>query len=289
LFAVDLAMIPALGFTQIVRDILDGGAKRSSANDLGLLFDLLGSKSAPRHGIYEGIPYANGGLFADPSHVHLERDELELLLSAANDYEWHKVDPSIFGSLLEGGLGADQQYALGAHYTHEADIQRIVQPTIVRPWQERIENVSSEAEVKAAQHDLMNYVVLDPACGSGNFLYIAYRELRRLEARLHEREQELRKTSGRKATPAGQGALTAFFPLTNIRGIELETFGVKLARVTLWMGHKLAVDELDLPREHPAPCRSLGHPARQRPRYGLAASERDHRQPALPRRPQPAR
>lgn len=247
MFAEDLAMIPAHGFTRIARGILDSGGARSSAHELGTLFDLLGSEKSPRHGIYEGIPYANGGLFVDPSHVHLEPSEIELLLSAAHDYEWNKVDPTIFGSLLEGGLGADQQHALGAHYTHEVDIQRIVQPTIVRPWQERIENLTTEAEARAAQHDLMNYVVLDPACGSGNFLYVAYRELRRLEARLHEREVELRRTSGRKATAAGQGALTAFFPLTNIRGIELETFAVKLARVTLWMGHKLAVDELDLP------------------------------------------
>jgi hypothetical protein len=247
MFAEDLAMIPAHGFTRIARGILDSGGARSSAHELGTLFDLLGSEKSPRHGIYEGIPYANGGLFVDPSHVHLEPSEIELLLSAAHDYEWNKVDPTIFGSLLEGGLGADQQHALGAHYTHEVDIQRIVQPTIVRPWQERIENLTTETEARAAQHDLMNYVVLDPACGSGNFLYVAYRELRRLEARLHEREIELRRTSGRKATAAGQGALTAFFPLTNIRGIELETFAVKLARVTLWMGHKLAVDELDLP------------------------------------------
>jgi hypothetical protein len=91
---------------------------------------------------------------------------------------------------------------------------------------------------------LLNYVVLDPACGSGNFLYIAYRELRRLEQRLHAKERELRAAEGRRQ--AGQTALTAFFPLTNIRGIEINAFAVRLARVTLWMAHKLAVDELDL-------------------------------------------
>ena len=84
--------------------------------------------------------------------------------------------------------------------------------------------------------------MLDPACGSGNFLYVAYRELRRLEKRLSEREVELRKKDGKQE----QGSLSLHFPLQNIRGIEIEGFAVALARVTLWMGHKLAVDELEL-------------------------------------------
>jgi len=118
-----------------------------------------------------------------------------------------------------------------------------VQPTIVRPWRERIENLSTHAEAVAAHDDLMRYVVLDPACGSGNFLYVAYRELRRLEDRLRERGDELRERAGLRGRPQ---ASLAFFPLQNICGIELNAFAVALARVTLWMGHKLAVEELDL-------------------------------------------
>jgi hypothetical protein len=152
------------------------------------------------------------------------------------------VQPSIFGSLLEGGVGHDRQWALGAHYTHEADIQKVVQPTIVEPWRERIENLASHKEAIAAQQDLLNYVVLDPACGSGNFLYVAYRELRRLEKRLAERTLELRRTEGRGA----QESLSAHFPLTNMKGIEIDLYAVALARLTLWMGHKLSVDELGL-------------------------------------------
>jgi hypothetical protein len=173
--------------------------------------------------------------------VHLDREELEQLRAAAG-FNWKQVQPSIFGSLLEGGLGHDQQWRLGAHYTHEADIQKVVQPTIVEPWRERIENLSTHAEAVQAQNALAQYVVLDPACGSGNFLYVAYRELRRLEKRLHEREAELRKRDGKQE----QGSLSLHFPLQNIRGIEIDGFAVALARVTLWMGHKLAVDELGL-------------------------------------------
>jgi hypothetical protein len=242
LFAEDLGQIPEHGFMRILDELI-ANPRRSSEDDLGQLFECLNTPGdrRPEHGLYAGTPYANGGLFVSPARVHLNVDELKHLRDAAQ-FQWRDVQPSIFGSLLEGGLGHDQQWRLSAHYTHEADIQKVVQPTIVEPWRERIENLKTHAEAVAAQNDLLNYVVLDPACGSGNFLYVAYRELRRLEKRLHEREVELRRTSGLKE----QGSLSLHFPLSNLKGIEIEPFAVALARVTLWMGHKLAVDELGL-------------------------------------------
>ena len=242
MFAEDLGQLPEHRFTVIVEELI-ANPQRSSLDDLGDLFGALNDPDAAsrEHGMYARVPYANGGLFERPARVHLETDELEQLRQAAG-FQWHEVQPSIFGSLLEGGLGHERQWALGAHYTHEADIQKVVQPTIVEPWRERIESLDKHADAVAAQNDLLNYVVLDPACGSGNFLYVAYRELRRLEKRLHEREVELRKKAGLKE----QGSLSLHFPLQNMRGIEIESFAVALARVTLWMGHKLAVDELEL-------------------------------------------
>ncbi len=242
MFAEDLGQIPGQGFTRVVNDLI-ANPRRSSADDLGRLFEYLDDPSPerPTHGLYAGVPYANGSLFSDPSRIDLTPDELVLLreVSASN---WQEVQPSIFGSLLQGVFGHDKQWRLGAHYTHESEIQKIVTPTIVEPWNERIEGLSSFKEARRAQGDLLNYVVLDPACGSGNFLYVAYRELRRIEARLAARTAELAQAEGR---PAQEG-LSAFFPLQNMRGIEIEQFGVDLARVTLWMGHKLAVEELGL-------------------------------------------
>ena len=161
----------------------------------------------------------------------------------ACESSWRKVEPAIFGALLQGALGRERQWALGAHYTAEADILKIVLPTIVEPWRERIAACRTVADVQEAQDALMQYVVLDPACGSGNFLYVAYRELRRIEADLRRRMRDMRRSAGLRE----QEVLALYFPLTNIKGIELDPFAVQLARVTLWMGHKLAVDELDLP------------------------------------------
>lgn len=242
MFAEDLGQIPAHRFT-VLLDELIASPRRSSADELGRLFEILDDPSSerPAQGLYAGVPYANGGLFEHPARLHLDQEELELLREAAS-FNWREVEPQIFGALLEGTLGHDKQWELGAHYTHAAEMQKIVEPTIVRPWRERIENLTSHREAERAQADLMRYVVLDPACGSGNFLYLAYRELRRIERRLHEREAALRRAAGLPEA----ARLNVFFPLQNIRGIEIDTFAVALARVTLWMGHRLAVEELRL-------------------------------------------
>jgi len=243
MFAEDLGQLEAHLFTHILDELI-ANPERSSADDLGQLFEWL-NRDGPRPvgGLYATTRYVNGPLFQHPARIHLEGEELHTLRSAC-EYDWKKVEPHIFGSLLEGALGRESQWELGAHYTHEVDIQKVVKPSIVDPWRERIEDATTLAQVQQLQNELLNYVVLDPACGSGNFLYIAYRELRRLERRLHEKERDLRRAQDRHQ--ATQGALTAFFPLTNIKGIEINAFAVALARVTLWMAHKLAVDELDL-------------------------------------------
>lgn len=242
MFAEDLQMLPAHMFTRILDGLFED-PRRSSADDLGQLFRHLAEPGPrPDHGVYSGVPYANGGLFAQPASVHLEPDEVALLRAASREFDWKKVEPSIFGSLLQGALGRERQWALGAHYTAEADILEIVRPTIVDPWRERIAACRSLADVVAAQNDLMNYVVLDPACGSGNFLYVAYRELRRIEAELRRRATDMRRNEGLR----DQQTLAIYFPLSNIKGIEIDPFAVQLARVTMWMGHKLAVEELHI-------------------------------------------
>lgn len=243
MFAEDLGQLPGRRLAVIVDELLRHRT-RSSADELGRLFEILNDPAQPRpqHGLYKHVPYANGGLFSRPAHLHLEGEELELLREAAR-FNWRAVQPQIFGSLLEGVLGHDVQWELGAHYTHDAEMQKIVQPTIVRPWSQRIEALSSAAEAERAQADLMGYAVLDPACGSGNFLYLAYRELRRIERRLGDRLRELRASEGRAQQ---QEAMGLFFSLGNLHGIEINRFAVALARLTLWMGHRLAVEELQL-------------------------------------------
>jgi len=242
MFAEDLGLLPNNVLGRVLEGLIrDPG--RSSADDLGQLFRYL-SEPEPRPAkgsLYEGTPFANGGLFEHPAQVHLTVEELQILLDTCN-LDWHQVEPAIFGAILQGALGRDKQWALGAHYTSEADIMKVVGPTVIEPWTERLEALSTAKDAEAAWRDLMAYIVLDPACGSGNFLYVAYRELRRIELRLRERLAELRAAEG--IAPQEE---MEFFPISNMRGIEVEVFAAELARVTLWMGHKLAADEM---REH---------------------------------------
>src|SRR5699024_5182734 len=138
---------------------------------------------------------------------------------------------------MEGVLG-ERRWELGAHYTHEADIMKIVTPTIVRPWQERIDKTTSVSEARGLLDELCEFRVLDPACGCGNFLYVAYRELRGLEQQLKDKISDLAKTTG-LPVPAGPWP---FVRLTNMQGIDIEPTAVMIARVTLWMGHRQMID-----------------------------------------------
>ncbi|MGH2962174.1 MAG: DNA methyltransferase [Solirubrobacterales bacterium] len=238
MFAEDLGMLPDHLFTRLLDGLLKDPS-RSSVDDVGRLFRYLAEPGErPDHGVYAGTPYADGGLFDAPTEVHLEKEEVETLRQAC-DFDWTQVEPAIFGALLQGALGKEKQWALGAHYRAEADILKVVLPTVVEPWRDRLAALDNVTDAQAAQRDLMSYVVLDPACGSGNFLYVAYRELRRVEAGLRRRAAELRREAGL----GGQEEL-ALYPITNMKGIEIEPFAVKLARVTMWIGHKLAVEEL---------------------------------------------
>lgn len=211
---------------------------RSSAAEIGMFFRVLNQKgNHNRQGVLKGTRYVNGELFAQPASVSLNPEELTLIATAA-EHDWRKVDPTIFGSLMEGVLGRDRRWELGAHYTHEIDILKIVQPTIIRPWQQRIDACGSPGQARTLLDELCSFRVLDPACGCGNFLYVAYRELRSLEHQLKARITTLAAEQG-LAKPSGPWP---YYPLSNLQGIDIERIAVLIARVTLWMGHRQMID-----------------------------------------------
>ena len=114
---------------------------------------------------------------------------------------------------------------------------RIVRPSIVDPWTERIVNATTPADLVTILDDLCGLQILDPACGCGNFLYVAYREIRRLEHEAKARIGELAASTGLPAPEA-----LPSFPISHLHGIEVDEFTAMIARVTLWMGHKLVTD-----------------------------------------------
>ena len=143
---------------------------RASEDELGKLFEIVNRPGPrPEHGIYKNAPFVNGQLFEYPARVHLTTEDVAQLREATT-FDWKLVEPAIFGYLLEGALGRERQWRFGAHYTSEADIKEVVGPTVIEPWRERLAACETLADVQQAQDDLAEYHVLDPACGSGNFL-----------------------------------------------------------------------------------------------------------------------
>jgi SAM-dependent methyltransferase len=140
--------------------------------------------------------------------------------------------------LFQSSIGEPKRHALGAHFTSEAEIHRIVTPTIVRPWRERIAGARSATELLRLGQELASFRVLDPACGSGNFLYVAYRELKRLETELFARIYEKYGMPTRKRS----GALKTI-SITQFHGIDIDPLAVELAKVELLLAKKLALDE----------------------------------------------
>ena len=236
MFAEDLGLLEGYPYQSTLNAVRSDPDR--SAAELLMLFRVLDQKSNHnRKGRLAGTRYVNGELFAEPADLALTREEIELLLQATA-FDWTKVDPTIFGSLLEGVLGRDRRWELGAHYTHEVDIMKIVTPTIVRPWRQRIAGATSATQARALLDELCAFRVLDPACGCGNFLYVAYRELRRLE---HELKQRINDLSREQGTPLPSGTWP-YYPLANLYGIDIEPSAVRIARVTMWMGHRQMIE-----------------------------------------------
>lgn len=233
MFAEDLNLIEGSPFQKTIEQVKL--APQDSAAKIGFLFRVLNQKTdRHRSGILAGTRYVNGELFADPAEIDLTRPELDELAEAA-EYDWSKIEPTIFGSLMEKVIAGK----LGAHYTHESDIMKIIGPTIVRPWLERIDAAITPAEARQVLDELCGFRVLDPACGCGNFLYVAYRELRRLENYGKTRIDDLVKSTG---LPAPSEPLP-FVRITNFYGTDIQPAAVLLARVTLWMGHRQMIDQ----------------------------------------------
>jgi len=222
-----------------VRRLLEECKSSKDAYDVvGGLFEAMNRKEGNHGGRFKGVAYFNGGLYSNPAKVELIAEELQLLRDAC-EYNWSKVRPEIFGTLFEHSLGKVQRHAQGAHFTTPVDIMKIVRPTIVEPWSNAIESTKTLSEMQALVHRMQTFRVLDPACGSGNFLFVAYRELKRLEATLYARMAEkFPKSVDPNQRPLG------FVTTTNFYGMDINPFAVEIAKVTMMLAHKLSIDEL---------------------------------------------
>ncbi len=235
LFAEDIGLLEKYFLARLLDECTD-----DTAFDLiGGLFTAMNTPTGIPGGRFKGVPYFNGGLFAEPARIELTGPEIVLLRECAKS-DWSKVQPEIFGAVFEHTLGDKERHASGAHFTHPADIMKIVGPTIVDPWREQIESAKTAKRLGDLLHRIQHFRVLDPACGSGNFLYVAYRELKRLEALIYE------KLEGYSSKAEGGQMRMSYLSAQNFHGLDINPFAVELAKVTMMIARKLAIDELHI-------------------------------------------
>ena len=243
MFADDVGLLPAGLFDQML-----ALARRRPARSAGYASKLFAAMANSGGEVgFVDVPWFNGGLFDDATALPLERDDVDLLIRAQK-LDWAEIDPSILGTLFERGLDPDKRSQLGAHYTDRAKIEMLIDPVIRRPLQAEWQTVRARIEAALAQpatgrrarngadaaqvlyhgflQRLRQFRVLDPACGSGNFLYLSLQALKDLE---HQ--------AGVEAEALGlQREFPQVGPETML-GIEINPYAAELARVSVWIGH----------------------------------------------------
>lgn len=234
MFAEDYQLLPKDIFTQILLDCKNG--QGNSYDLIHSLFQQMNTKERARGGRFKEVQYFNGGLFAHPESMELTDEELNKLHKAASQ-KWNKVNPAIFGTIFQSSMGAEARHAFGAHFTTELDILKIVHPTIIQPWREKIAKAKTLKEMKKLRKKLAEFKVLDPACGSGNFLYVAFRELKRVEMEL------LNKIHTDFPKSAAEIGTQSIVSIKQFHGMDYNRFAVELAKVTLMLAKEIAIHE----------------------------------------------
>lgn len=253
LFADDTGIFEAAQFELFLEN-----KTRQDGTDLGArlnaLFDILNSPPEERSTLLDedvaAFPYVNGELFADrlPT-AGFNRDMRNRLLAACR-FDWSRISPAIFGSLFQGIMDAAERRQIGAHYTTERNILKVIRPLFLDELQSEFEQIKKDRSrrksnrLREFQQKLANLKILDPACGCGNFLVIAYRELRRLELEtlkllygFDKREKEL---------DLGELAKLSLVDVDQFYGIEIGEWPTRIAETALWLTDHQMNTELTL-------------------------------------------
>ena len=244
MFAEDVGLLPNEMFTRMLEH-----ARHRPDDFAAMARELFGAMAAGGRIGFETVAWFNGGLFDSDDALELTRAEIETTLKAAA-LDWSEIDPSILGTLFERGLDPEKRSQLGAHYTDRDKIMQIIEPVVTRPWLKEWEKARAEISLRLERADmaastagrtrqrgqaertlrdflekLRAFTVLDPACGSGNFLYLALHALKDLE---HRVQLEAESMGLQRAFPAVGPA--------NVKGIEINPYAAELARVSVWIG-----------------------------------------------------
>lgn len=230
-FAEDTGIFPEKIFTCTLNDftLADG-------SDLSVLiseaFDMMSTNNAtlraskPAH--ISRFPYVNGGLFAEHHDVPTLSWKARRLLLDCGDLNWAEINPDIFGSMIQAVISPELRSSLGSHYTSVSNIMKLIQPLFLDElYAEFADSRTNEKKLRQLLVRISKIKFLDPACGSGNFLIITYKELRKLEMQIWDTIAAL--NHGLKEFPFSNVSLTQF------HGIELDEYAHETATLSLWL------------------------------------------------------
>lgn len=216
--------------------IIDQMSERDSSNTHDVIAEIFRAMNTPT--LHEGkpddryrraanisrwadkFPYVNGGLFSGSTEVPRFSKMARTYLLNIGNLDWTKINPDIFGSMIQAVADDDERGALGMHYTSVPNILKVLNPLFLNDLREQLDEASDNGRKLLNLRNRMAKIrVFDPACGSGNFLVIAYKEMRAIEAEINRRRDEAERRTD--------------IPLTNYRGIELRDFPAEIARLAL--------------------------------------------------------
>jgi hypothetical protein len=253
-FAEDTDIFPKSSGRPLFTATVETMSARDSSNThevIGRIFLSLNLRQSDREGAgvprwADTFPYVNGGLFSGSLDVPKFSKIARSYLLHIGNLDWTKINPDIFGSMIQAVAEEEERGALGMHYTSVPNILKVLNPLFLDDLRAKLEEARDNARTLLNLRKRISRIrVFDPACGSGNFLVIAYKEMRAIEADINKRRGEADRRSE--------------IPLTNFRGIELRDFPAEVARLALiiaeyqcdvlYRGQKLALDEF-LPLEN---------------------------------------
>ncbi|MDR0308019.1 MAG: N-6 DNA methylase [Chitinispirillales bacterium] len=247
LFAQDTGIFPKHSFLKYVENSQKDGSDLSSK--IARLFEILNTPDKAREkktnlpAELKTFQYINGSLFSEQLPFADFTEKMRTTLIDCAKFDWSGISPAIFGAMFQGVMDKEYRREIGAHYTSEENILKLINPLFMDSLREEFERVkNSPKRLDAFHYKIAELKFLDPACGCGNFLIIAYRELRKLELAV------LKKKVGRNA----QLEIDVLWKLLRVNveqfyGIEYEEFPCQIARVGMWLtDHQMNLEASDL-------------------------------------------
>jgi type II restriction/modification system DNA methylase subunit YeeA len=231
---------------------------------LSKLFTVLNTKDNSKEATYlQKFPYVNGGLFRDTIHSPKFSKKARKIIIECGELNWSEINPDIFGSMIQAVVNPEYRSGLGMHYTSVPNIMKVIEPLFLNDLKEELEkNRENDKALRRLIYRMSKIKIFDPACGSGNFLIIAYKELRNLEIEIWKQIDFLKKQT--KKSYQTETVYTDI-KLSQFYGIELDDFAHEMALLSLWLAehqmNKIFIAELfDFGRAKPIlPLKEAGH------------------------------